>query len=160
MISGWRIKESMDSVQPLSVVLERKPWIRVLSLSRAAKRGCTVMEAFPIQPNHGIVSAPAWSPRVIGRGFRLKVRRFRLVTAQYPRQAQMPSRSLPLFVRAGRFLHQRRARHRGQVRSGLSPGGRWIRTSSSATNSQRLGSRSTQWCGLDRSDPRTTRGNC
>jgi hypothetical protein len=32
------------------------------------------------------------------------------------------------FVRAGRFLHQRRARHRGQVRSGLSPGGRWIRT--------------------------------
>src|SRR5580704_3162465 len=62
---------------------------------------------------------PAWAPRVIGRGFRLKVRRFRLVTAQYPRQAQMPSRSLPLFVRAGRFLHQRRARHRGQVRSGL-----------------------------------------
>jgi hypothetical protein len=47
-----------------------------------------------------------------------------------------------------------------QVRTRLSPGGRWIRTSSSATNSQRLGSRSTQWCGLDRSDPRTTRGNC
>jgi len=60
--------------------------------------------------------------------------RFRLVRAQYSRQAQMPSRSLPLFVRVGRFLHQRRARHRGQVRSGLSPGGRWIRTFGSPTD--------------------------
>src|ERR1700719_3011688 len=44
--------------------------------------------------------------------------------------------ALPLFVRAGRFLHQRRARHRGQVRSGLSPGGRWIRTSGSGERGQ------------------------
>src|SRR5260221_19867 len=36
-----------DSVQPLSVVLARNPWIRVLSLSRAASSGRAVMEAFP-----------------------------------------------------------------------------------------------------------------
>jgi hypothetical protein len=36
------------------------------------------------------------------RGFRLKARRFRLVTAPHPRRAQMPSRSLPLSVHAGR----------------------------------------------------------
>src|SRR5438105_5621674 len=33
------------SVQPLSVVLERKPWIRDLSLPRPARSGCAVMEA-------------------------------------------------------------------------------------------------------------------
>src|ERR1700730_13177981 len=49
-------------------------------------------------------------------------------------------------------------RRPNRVRTRHLTGGRWIRTSSSATNSQRLGSRSTQWCGLDRSDPRTTQG--
>src|ERR1700676_815435 len=40
------------SVQPLSVVLQRKPWIRVLSLSRAARSGCAVMEAFPKEAHY------------------------------------------------------------------------------------------------------------
>jgi hypothetical protein len=50
-----------------------------------------------------------WSPRIIGRGFRLKARRFRLVTTPHPRRAQTPSRSLPLSV------HARRSRFRGAL---------------------------------------------
>src|SRR4029077_5705359 len=44
-------------------------------------------------------------------------------------------------------------RKRLRKRDRLSAGGRWIRTIGTATNRQRLGSRATQWCGLDRSDP-------
>src|SRR5207245_3910874 len=44
-----------------------------------------------------------WSPRIIGRGFRLKERKFHLLPTQHPSWAQIPSRSLPLFARAERF---------------------------------------------------------
>src|ERR1700676_2563997 len=51
------------SVQPLSVVLQRKPWIRVLSLSRAARSGCTITQASPKEADyldkydHGLAGA-------------------------------------------------------------------------------------------------------
>jgi hypothetical protein len=40
-------------VQPLSVVLARKPWIRDLSLPRPARSGCAVMEVCPKGADYG-----------------------------------------------------------------------------------------------------------
>ena len=64
-----------------------------------------------------------WSPRVIGRGFRLKARMFRLATIPHPRRAQTPSRSLLLSVHAGR------SRFRGALSTkalSLPPGALWL----------------------------------